>query len=123
MNITIKTIPHQDQRYETPGDWWFDDNGDLQIRVSDMRNWKYEALVAFHELAEVLLCKDRGITTEVVDEFDKAWKPSRDGDEEPGDDPLAPYRKEHFFAAAVERWLGGELGVEWGAYDKAVVAL
>ena len=34
MNITIKTIAHDKQRYDTVGDWWFDDEGDLQIRVS-----------------------------------------------------------------------------------------
>src|SRR5216684_2662166 len=115
MNIHILTILQSDQRYETCGDWWFDEVGDLQIRVSDMGNWKYEALVGFHELAEVLLCKDRGITTEVVDAFDMTWISKRAGDEEPGDDPDCPYRNEHFFASSVERLLGGQLNVEWGA--------
>ena len=62
MNITIKTIQHSKQRYDTCGDWWFDKKGNLQIRVSDMDNWKYEYLVGDHEVREALLCKDRGIT-------------------------------------------------------------
>jgi hypothetical protein len=119
MNITIKTIPHDQQRYETAGDWWFDDAGDLEIRVSEMGDWREEALVAFHELAEVLLCKQRGITAEQVDAFDKAYA----GDGEPGDDPAAPYRKEHFFATSIERLLAAELGIAWAEYDAAVEAL
>ena len=125
MNITIKTIPHNAQRYDTCGDWWFDEAGDLEIRVSDMGNWKYEALVAFHELAEVLLCKDRGITTEMVDAFDMAFEAKREvgNVDEPGDDPACPCRKEHFFATTVERALSAELGVDWSAYDEVVVSL
>lgn len=129
MKITIETIPHDEQRYETVGDWFFDDAGDLHIKVSDMKSWKYEALVGFHELVEVLLCKGRGITTEMVDAFDMQW--SRDhpgevlgsGPVEPGDDPACPCRKEHFFATTVERLLAAELGVDWTEYDSAVMAL
>lgn len=119
MNITIKTIPHAEQRYETVGDWWFDEAGNLEIRVSNMGNWKHEALVAFHELAEVLLCRDRGISAEAVDMFDERYK----GDGEPGDQPDAPYRKEHFFATTVERMLCAEFREDWAEYDDAVNAL
>ncbi len=125
MNITIKTIPHAEQRYDTCGDWWFDDAGDLQLRVSAMGDWKKEALIAFHELAEVLLCKDRGITTEMVDEFDIQWNKDHPGktDDEPGDDPACPCRQEHFFATSIERLLAQQLGVDWAEYDVAVSAL
>ena len=74
MNITIKTIQHNRQRYDTCGDWWFDKKGNLQVRVSDMNNWKYEYLVADHEVREALLCKDRGVTQKEVDEFDMGWQ-------------------------------------------------
>jgi hypothetical protein len=129
LNITIKTIPHEEQRYNTAGDWWFDDAGNLEIRVSNMSNWKYEALVAYHELAEVLLCKDRGITVEEVDAFDMAWEEEHPGIaqgggmEEPGDDPNCPCRKEHFFATTAERALSAELAVDWFEYDAAIFAL
>ena len=68
MNIHIETINHKDQRYDTAGDWFFDLSGDLYIKVSDTTNWKYNALIALHELIEVLLCKDRIITTDDDDE-------------------------------------------------------
>ena len=126
MNITIKTIPHSEQRYATVGDWWFDEAGDLQIRVSrapgnlpPVNDWKYEAMIAFHELAETLLCKDRGISVEMVDAFDKSFVQSEIIDEA-GDHPNSPYRKEHFFATTVERLLAAELGVNWNDYADAV---
>jgi hypothetical protein len=128
VDITIKTIPHAEQRYETVGDWWCDDKGDIKIRVSSMGDWKKEALVAFHELAEVLLCKDRGITTEMVDAFDMQYEADRDAgkhpqDAEPGDDPACPCRDEHFFATSVERLLAQQLGVDWKTYGDEVIAL
>ncbi len=125
MRVVIETIPHGSQRYETVGDWWFDPDGTLQIRTSDMGNEDYEILVALHELVEVLLCKKRGITDEVVSAFDVAFEAARvEGNEdEPGDDPAAPYRKEHLFATGVEKLLAAELGVDWKTYDKAVMSL
>jgi len=128
MNITIKTIPHDEQRYETPGDWWFDPDGTLQIRVSDIGNWKYEALVAVHEMHEVLLCKSRGITVAQVDAFDIQFEKDRaDGnhspEEEPGSDPSCPCHQEHIFATALEELFAQQLGVPWKEYDKTVVSL
>lgn len=122
MNILIKTIPHEMQRYETVGDWVFDGEGNITIFVSDMGDWKKEMLVAFHELAEVLLCKKRGITQELVDDFDMKFEQNRKfGDlSEPGDSQEAPYRREHFFATNVERLLAAELGVNWSLYDQTI---
>lgn len=122
MNINIKTIPHNEQRYDTVGDWWWAENEDLEIRVSDMKNPKYEFLVALHELVEVMLCKDREITTEMVDAFDKAFEANRkEGDfREAGDSLDAPYQKEHFFATCIERLVACELKVDWIKYDETV---
>jgi len=123
MKITIETIPHEDQRYETVGDWMFNSLGDLFIRVSDMGDWKKEFLVALHELVEVALCKDRGITQEQVDAFDKAFEANRaEGNhDEPGHDGKAPYRKEHFIADIVERLMCSEFGMVWKEYDDTIV--
>ena len=125
MNITLKSIPHDQQRYETVGDWIIDDNGDITILVSDMGNEDYNFLVALHELVEVKLCIARGIRQEDVDAFDIAFEERRkEGNEdEPGDDPEAPYRREHFFATNVERLMADQLGVDWKAYGDAVYAL
>lgn len=124
MKIIIETIPHKDQRYETVGDWFWED-GDLRIRVSELGNWKYEACVAVHELVEVLLCKSDGVQQQDVDAFDMQYEKDRqEGDEsEPGDDNLAPYRKQHCVATGVERVLAAELGLSWKEYDAAINAL
>ncbi len=125
MRIIINTIPHDQQRYPTVGDWEWD--GDkLTILVSDMRNWRYEMLVAFHEIAEALICKHRGISEESVTEFDMQYEKSRkldDNDSEPGDSLNAPYYQEHQFATCVERLLARELGVDWNTYDGVVSGL
>lgn len=125
MNILIKTIPHEEQRYPTVGDWqWVGD--DLEITISSMKNWKYEFLVAFHELAEVMLCKDRNISQKEVDDFDVAFEdirltyPKVIGDQEPGNNENAPYYKEHQFATEVEVLMAEALGVNWKKYDKTV---
>jgi len=125
MNIKIEVIPHDQQRYPTCGDWFFDADGNLTIRVSRMSDWRHEALVAVHELVEVLLCKQRGISQSEVDAFDKQFEANRpEGNEdEPGDDPDAPYRKEHFFATNLEALLSAELDVEWPTYEKEVQSL
>ena len=123
--IIIETISHKDQRYDTCGDWQFDTEGNLKISISDVGNWKHEFLVAFHELAEVMLCKDRGISQESVDAFDTEFEKNRkEGNtDEPGNDSAAPYRKEHFFATNVERLMAEQLGVDWDEYDKSINSL
>src|SRR5882762_2975119 len=55
MRIVIEIIPHKDQRYPSVGDWQFDEQGNLSIRVSHSQH-KYDACLIMHELAEALLC-------------------------------------------------------------------
>lgn len=119
MNITIKTIPHKEQRYRTLGDWWFDANGDLQIRVSNLNNWQWEFIIALHELVEVVLCKIRGITIEAVDAFDNEYEKYHHPNDksEPGDCPNCPAYKEHFFATNIEKMMAHEMGLDWRGYD------
>ena len=125
MNIKIQTIPHDQQRYPTVGDWQIDADGNLLIQVSDMGNPDFELLVALHELVEVALCKKRGITTKQVDDFDMQFEKEREtglhGDtDEPGDDAKAPYKKEHFFATNIERLMSEQLGVDFSKYEAAL---
>lgn len=125
MDINIKTIPNEEQRYPTIGDWWFTPEGNLELRVSNLGDWKMEAAIIVHELCEVLLCKARGIKQEDVDNFDKQFEENRpeDNEDEPGDDPAAPYRKEHFFATSIERLLCAELGIDWKEYEDKINSL
>lgn len=127
MDIDVQVIEHKNQRYETVGDWLFlydtkKKPVKLLIYVSSMTNPYYEFLVARHEMDEAMLCLKRGIKEEDVSIFDKAYEKNRpEGDiSEPGDDPLAPYRKEHFFATTVERLMAAELNIDWSEYDKAI---
>ncbi len=112
--ISIRAIRHDEHRYETAGDWYDAPDGTLAIRVSDLGDPRFTTLLAIHELVEALLCRFRGIPVEAVDAWDQAY-----ADGEPGDDPRAPYHREHRFAELVERLLAHELGVDWAEYEAA----
>ena len=106
--ILIETIPAESMRYKpTLGDWFVDGRGVLHIQVSDAVPEAERILIALHELVEVTLCEQRGISQEAVDQFDFAFK----GDGEPGDDPEAPYRHQHRFAMLVEHLMAREMGI------------
>ena len=120
MRIQIETVPHGQQRYETTGDWWWDPDDTPQMRVSALDDWRHGVLIAVHELVEALLCKAHGVSMEAVDEWDMGQGKELD---EPGDDPRAPYHREHEFAGCVERLLAHELGIDWNDYEDALDAL
>jgi hypothetical protein len=118
MRITVQTIPHRQQRYNTVGDWYSDKiTGTVRIFVSELSNWRYELLVGVHEVVEAFLCMHDGVIEEAVDAFDKAFVSHSD---EPGDDPKAPYQKQHCIATGVERILAACLGVKWLEYENAL---
>ena len=115
---TIVPIKHEHQRYNTCGDWR-EGYKSLHIDVSQLPDWRYEALIAIHELVEAVLCRHAGISQEAVDAFDIAHPEAP----EPGDLNDAPYRHQHAIASGIERLLAAELGVDWLEYDKAIEAL
>lgn len=123
--IKIKTIAHQDQRYETVGDWFMPHSQRLEVRVSNMYNEDFEFLVAVHELIESYLCYKRGISERAVTTFDIEFESKRQpgNTDEPGNDPDAPYFMEHKFATEIESMVAFELGVNWSEYEAAVNAL
>lgn len=124
LNVSIVTIPHQQQRYPTVGDWIVDvEKSSHTIFVSDMGNWKYELCVAVHELIELFYCLNSGITQQEVDEWDIKYELQRkpnDRTSEPGDDPKAPYHTQHKFATFIERGLALVLGVNWDLYEQTI---
>lgn len=116
--VTIRICPAQDMRYRTVGDWfWTSENsGLLIIKVADTGNWKYNILVAVHELIEVILCEIAGVSEKQVDRFDLAHQ----DDEDPGTHPRAPYRIQHLTAMGVEMILAACMGVNWRLYEDAL---
>jgi hypothetical protein len=117
INIAIRTIPHHEQRYDTVGDWQYNSSfGHLTIYISDLNNWRYELLVGVHELVEALLCSHANISQEIVDKFDLNYT----GDNEPGDDPHAPYTGPHCIATGIERILAAVMGVTWSKYEETL---
>lgn len=116
--VTINVIDHSQQRYSTLGDWFYEGEA-LKILVSETSDWRMNMLVAWHEFAESLLCKARGISEEAV----TAWDIGHPDAEEPGAIVGAPYLREHFFATTVERLLAAELGVDWAEYEERLAAL
>lgn len=128
MNITIKTVPHNQQRYETVGDWWWN-KGNLEVRVSDMGNPHYEWFVAEHEINEALLCEKFGINENVVSAYDIAFEKLREkysliiGNQEPGNMISSPYNKQHEAATEIEKLTCKKFGCSWEAYDQIVNSL
>lgn len=102
-------------RYHTAGDWVF--LGDeLAIEVADTGDWRYNCLLAIHELIEVLLCTSEGISQKTVDRFDFAHQ----DDDDPGSDPKAPYARQHLVALGIEMVLCASLDIPWRIYEEAV---
>jgi len=122
IDVHIKTVEHTEQRYNTVGDYLTDDNGKTKIIISELGDHRLEFLIALHELVEVFLCRQAGITDEQIDEFDFSFAERRcdDATDEPGDHPDAPYHEQHSFATLIERMACRELGINWDEYDSLV---
>lgn len=128
MKIIIETIPHDQQRYPTVGDWYYEEDGTLRVKVSELGNPVWNTLVYLHELVEVELCKHAAVSQHDVDNFDMKFEEDRKAglhspEDEPGDDIAAPYRKQHCFATAVERMMAAEMNVAWNDYAAKVESL
>ena len=113
-NIEVNIIPHKSQIYETAGNygiflnnWWID--------ISKMSKWEYESIVLIHELVEMVLTKKRKISWDKITKFDTDHPELND----PGNDKMACYHKEHIFATRIEKLLAKELGIDWEVYDKS----
>ena len=116
--LNVNVIPQSKQRYPTVGDWIFNGLGDLNMKISDMGNPKYELMVAIHEMIEAYLCRERGISEESVTAFDTSEYGLKL--EDPGADPKAPYHKENMFALEIEKMLCKEFGLDWDKYEQCL---
>lgn len=128
MEIHIKTIPIENMRYPTVGDYWYDTEGVLEVRIAEMGNELYHKLVMIHELVEEALTKHRGLSEPDIMAFDLYYEKRRDQglvseDSEPGFDLNAPYLREHTLATSVEMMMCALAGESWSDYDRIVMSL
>jgi hypothetical protein len=137
VKIIIETIPHLQQRYNTVGDWQWEEGGKtLHVLVSELtypnssvinrpNQSLEEAVVGIHEVIEALQCSKDGITQKQVDEFDNG--PSSEEalnlGMEPGDHWDSPYKQQHTLATGIERILCFTLGITWYEYDEMLTRL
>jgi hypothetical protein len=117
MRIEIKTVDPSAMRYPTAGDWEWLPDGALMLKVPEYGgNDVSVLLVAIHEMVEAYLCKRDGISDEEVTKFDTD-NPKL---EEPGDDPRAPYHRQHMVSMALEREAAIATSTDWATHDKWV---
>lgn len=130
MNIHILTVPNEqikERRGFSGADWWFDDAGDLQVRIAQMSSWDREMALAVHEFIEAVLWrKAHGTDVTPIDEFDEVIEeatPERHGIDA-GDQLGCPYIIEHGLATACERIVASRLDIgAWKDYDDELAAL
>jgi hypothetical protein len=112
IHYIVKSIPHDQQEYDTMGNWRRLPDDTMLIEVDDMGDWRKELIVAIHEMVEAALCQHRGISEQSVSDYDKSHPDSP----QPGDELDAPYRLEHEFATDIERLIGRALDVDLQSY-------
>jgi hypothetical protein len=110
----VHVIPHEEQRYDTVGDWQWQGDG-LVVTVSDLGDHRFNLLVAAHEATEALLSRRDGVTEQEVD----AWDLAHPDAEEPGEVDGCPYFNQHAEASRVERVLADVMRVDWAEYEQA----
>ena len=126
MEIHIKTIPNDKMRIPGGvGDYWYDHEGVLQVRVVELGDEFMEKSVAAHELIEEALTKKRGLPEPEIQAFDDYYSQRQKmglvpDDAEAGFDPSAPYRNEHAFATGVELGMCALAGVSWKEYEDKI---
>ena len=120
--ILIRFIQPENHRYSTCGDWLYDaESHTVEVRVSLMGDWRSELAVAIHEALEAVACVAADVSEVDVTVFDELFNRAEHNDnEEPGDDPKAPYHKQHVAATAVEKSVCQSLELYWDFHENMV---
>lgn len=114
--VIIEAVSKEEMRppynQQDEGGDWFVDHGDLVIRVIG-ENPISDAtfLFALHELIEMKLCANAGVSQQVVDRFDAEHDYYTTDGSEPGDHPDCPYRDQHRKAMIIEHLMANFLGL------------
>lgn len=125
IRINIESIPQSAQRYNTIGDYWYDEAGVLQVRVTEMQSEIYSKMVIIHELVEEAITKHRGLTEPEILAFDTYYETKRkmgmvSEDSEPGFCNEAPYLREHTLATGIEMMMCALAGESWSDYEQTL---
>lgn len=122
MKLTLTYDSHDEykMRYNTAGDWGYEvqEVGDRIVLTAESDPslaQHYQFLVLIHELIEAYLCMNDNITPEMVDKFDMSCDLP-----DTGEDPRAPYHRQHIMASLVERTVCMLLGLDWYQYELAL---
>jgi hypothetical protein len=122
--ITIEFIPDDQHRVWKgnklgPGDWYFDEKGDLVVPCTDLGNDYYNFLLGRHEMDEAMLCKKNGIPVEELDDSDTAEGSDADDPDSFSGYRGARFQPQHNDALASEWQMSRLLDVDWVEYGKA----
>lgn len=120
-DIHLKIIPQSEHREQySLGDYWWDDDGVLQVRASAMPDNRMSLLCLLHELVEVMLTEHNGIKEEDIQAWDIAYEKKNPGNTaSAGDEEDCPCRDAHLVAEGFERIMANLLGVQWKKYSEA----
>ena len=116
--IVIERKAHKDMRYDTCGDYYFDEIGDLHIDIVEMGNELSEIAVAAHELMEEYSTRKKGLLESDIKAYDEEhW-----ADDGPGENKDAPYHPEHMNSNRVEKFLLKLYkGLSWKKHQQLVM--
>ena len=116
-DIDIKFIPHNEQRYNTLGDY-YESKHALHFRITQFPDHpEYSYAILFHELLEKFRNDQLGIKDADVDKFD-IDHPELD---DPGWSKDAPYFKTHCEGDLIERLFIVLSGANWVDYEAKVM--
>lgn len=126
IRIEVQTIPHTEQGpSKICAQWYWDENGIVQVRVSKLGNLDMERLLIMHEVSEVLAsAHDSDMDDISTDKIDQEFLELRNTGKlpadlvEPGFYKKSPYRWAHHFATASELALATHLHVDWIEYQR-----
>lgn len=116
-HIVIRIIPKGCMRRGWDyGDYWKDEHGALQIRVSQFDNHIDVLALLHHELDEAWMCAVNGVDYADIDKFDQEHQETDD----PGLLKCAPYHHEHMDGEEIERLICHQKGRTWEDHYNAV---
>ena len=97
------------------GDYFLNEKGTLQIRVSEFADPVDALALIHHELNEAWACAEKGIDFADIDKFDLEHRETED----PGLMKCAPYHEQHMAAETIERLICHLNGRNWNDHYNA----